>query len=110
IAILLGANVFHHPKASLIRYIIQEIASLTQASVGYLTDGANSAGAWLAGAIPHRHAGGCARHHSGLSAYQMLEKARQAYILFNVEPDLDCANPSLAVSAMQQAKCVIALS
>jgi len=40
----------------------------------------------------------------------MWDKARKAYVLLNVEPNLDCANPTHASAALQQAECVVALS
>ncbi len=110
ICVLLGAQALHHPQASLIRYLSQQLAKQMGAQMGLMTDGANSAGAWLAGAIPHRHAGGEASHHEGLAAQDMLHKARKAYLLMNVEPDLDCANAVLMQEALKQAKSVVALS
>lgn len=108
--ILLGALALHHPQAAEIRYLAQKIADLSGAKLGLMTDGANSAGAWLAGAIPHRHAGGVALNEIGLSAHEMIEKPRKGYLLLNVEPDLDCANAAQAVDAIKQAKFVVALS
>ena len=35
-----------------------------------------------------------------------LAEKLKAYLLFNVEPQLDCSNPAQAMSAMQQAECV----
>lgn len=110
ICIMLGALALHHPQASAIRYLAGRLAELTGAKIGYMTDGANAAGAWLAGAIPHRLAGGITINQPGLNAYDMLEKARKAYILLNVEPDVDCANSALAIDALKQAKFVVALS
>lgn len=108
--LLLGALAFQHPHASTLRALAERIAALTGAKVGYLTPGANSAGAWLAGAIPHRHAGGSLINHAGLDAYGMLHKPRRGYVLLNVEPDLDCANAALAIEALKQAKFTVALS
>ncbi|RDI46923.1 NADH-quinone oxidoreductase subunit NuoG [Aquicella lusitana] len=110
VSILLGAMALHHPRAATIRYLAEQLAEFTGARVGMLTDGANTAGGWLAGAVPHRHAAGEAINYCGLSAYAMLEKPRKAYLLLNVEPDLDCANAAHAIAALKQAKCVIALS
>lgn len=110
VLVLCGALTNHHPQAAEIRYLAQKIAQSCNATLGLMTDGGNAAGAWLAGAIPHRHAGGGEINHQGLNAYEMLEKPRKAYLLLNVEPELDCANPTLAKSALQQAKFVIALS
>jgi NADH-quinone oxidoreductase subunit G len=108
--IILGALALHHPQASLIRYLANHIAAHAQATVGFLTSGGNSAGGWIAGAIPHRHAGGAATQPTGLSAYEMLHKPRKAYVLLNVEPELDCANAHLAIEACKQAQTMIAIS
>jgi NADH-quinone oxidoreductase subunit G len=40
----------------------------------------------------------------------MLEEPRKAYLLLNVEPDLDCANPSQAVAALAEANFVAAIT
>ncbi|VVC75215.1 NADH-quinone oxidoreductase chain 3 [Aquicella siphonis] len=108
--VLLGALALQHPHASAIRFLAQKIAALTGAKLGFMTMGANSAGAWLAGAVPHRHAGGSAINHTGLDAYAMLSKPRKGYVLLNVEPDLDCANALMAEEALKQARFVVALS
>jgi NADH-quinone oxidoreductase subunit G len=108
--ILLGALALHHNEASLIRSLAASIADQTGAKIGMMTDGSNSRGGWLAGAVPHRLPGGVPINHVGLSAYEMLEKPRKAYLLLNVEPELDCANAHQAREALKQAKCVIALS
>lgn len=109
ICIVLGALANHHPQAASLRYYAQEIARNLNAKVGYLTDGANAAGGYLAGAMPHRQVGGV-MNNVGLSAYAMLEKPRKAYVLLNVEPDKDCANSALAKLALQQAQFVVALA
>lgn len=110
VCILLGSSALHDKHASAIRYYAQKIAQLVKGKWGLLTDGANSAGAYLAGAVPHHHAGCSALNHIGLNAYEMLHKPRKAYILLNVEPDLDCVNPSIATEALKQAKLIVALS
>jgi NADH-quinone oxidoreductase subunit G len=110
IHILLGAHALNHPQASSIRGLAHQFAKSINAKIGYLTDGANSAGAWIAGAVSHRHAGGVAINEPGLSAYEMLAKPRQAYLLMNVEPEFDCANAAQAITAMEKAQFVVALS
>jgi len=109
VCIILGALALNHPEASAIRYLAQQLAELTNGKLSFMTEGANAAGAWLAGAVPHRHAGGAAVNHSGLNAYEMIAKPRKAYVLLNVEP-ADCANAQYAHAAFKQADCVIALS
>lgn len=110
ISILLGTQALHQSDAALLRYLAQQIAEKFGAKIGFITDGANAAGAWLAGAIPHREAAGRKAKKAGLNAYEMLANPREAYLLINVEPDLDCANSAMAVEAIKQAKFVVALS
>ena len=86
------------------------IAALTGSRLVQVTDGANSAGAWLAGAVPHRAAGGAAVSAPGKSAHAMLTDALDAYVLLGIEPDRDCADPLAAMAALRGARCVIALT
>lgn len=110
VAILLGALAINHPDAATVRYLAKQLAHQLQAQVGFLTEGANAAGAWLAGAVPHREAGGQVARQIGCNAYELWAQPRQAYLLLNVDPDLDCANAQQALTALQQATCTIALS
>jgi NADH-quinone oxidoreductase subunit G len=107
--ILLGALAQNHPDAAIVRALAQLIADVSQAQVGYLTEGANSAGAWLAGAIPHRGPAGVAIPE-GLTANTALAASLHAYLLFGIEPELDCANPLAALNALSKAEFVIAFS
>jgi len=86
------------------------IAALTGSHFAQATDGANSAGAWLAGAVPHRTAGGGAVSSPGKSAREMLTDSLDAYVLLGIEPDRDCADPLAAMAALRGARCVIALT
>ena len=108
VAVIVGALAMHHPQAAELRYLAGQIAELTNGSLSLMTDGANTAGAWIAGAVPHRQMDGSKTN--GLSASEMLNQARQAYVLLNVEPELDCANAQAAVAAMRDAKFVVALT
>jgi NADH-quinone oxidoreductase subunit G len=89
---------------------VQQIADKTGAKLCLMTEGANSAGAWLAGAIPHRQVAGEALNHVGYSAHEMLSKPRKVYLLLNVEPELDTANAQQAIQAMKESAFIIALS
>lgn len=108
--VLVGALAFNHPEASVLRRLAGLIAELSGTKLGFLTEGANAAGAWLAGAVPHRRTGGKINPQVGAHALGILEKSRKGYLLWNVEPDLDCANPVLARSALKQAEFVVAFS
>ena len=110
VVILIGAMALHHPQAAIIRQIVQKLAGQCQATIGYLTDGANAAGGALAGALPHRGPGGVALEKAGLSADAMWKNPRKAYLLLNVEPDDDCNHPAQVQDALAKAQTVIALS
>lgn len=108
--ILLGALALNHPEAATIRMLATRIAERTGGQLGVLTEGCNAAGAWVTGAIPHRTVAGEPVKQPGLNAQAMFNQPRKAYLLLNVESDLDCANPVAASRALTQAKFVVALS
>jgi NADH-quinone oxidoreductase subunit G len=108
--ILLGAQALHHPQAALLRWLGQRIAETIGGTLNMLTEGGNAAGAWLAGAVPHRGIAGEHLSGPGLDAQGMLDQARRGYLLLNVEPDLDLANPVAASRAFEQAEFIVSLS
>lgn len=108
--IILGAIAQNHPHAGLISEIADLISSLCNAKIAYLTEGANAAGAWLAGAVPHRTAASVNVNNPGLNASSAITANLKGYILFNVEPDCDLVNPHLALKAIDQAEVVISFS
>lgn len=109
IAIIIGALTMHDAEASSIRHLIGKLVQHAKAQCLVMSDGANSVGGWIAGAVPHRLPG-AEETANGLSAYEMLKQPRKAYVLLNVEPNKDCANASLAVAAINEAAFVVALS
>lgn len=109
VCILLGAAAFNHPQAAEIRALAQTLADKMDATIGWLTEGANTAGAWLAGAVPHRGVAGKIER-VGMDAQMVWQKPRKAYLLMNVEPEFDCANPLAANYALEQAEFVVSLS
>jgi NADH-quinone oxidoreductase subunit G len=91
-AILLGNLAQRHPAFSELKSLAGCLGAMLGASVGVLTEGANSAGAYSAGAVPHREAGGTASAVPGLDARAMLEVPRRAYLLFGgIDPANDLA-------------------
>ena len=109
-AVLLGNLAGAHPEAAALRALGQVIADATGARLGMLTEGSNTAGAWLSGAVPHRQAGGKAEAQPGLAARAMLEEPLKAYVLLGVEPELDCWDGRQAREAMERAGLVVALT
>ena len=81
-AILLGNAAAHHEKASSLLSLANWIAQQTGATVGYLTEAANTVGAQLVRAVPGQ---------GGLHAGQMLGGALKATLLLNTEPAFDSA-------------------
>jgi len=108
--VLLGLDAAIHPAFSTLRAIAVLIGELSAAKIGFVSDGANSAGACLAGVLPHRTVGGTARDNAGLDAVQMIAQPRRNYLLLNIEPEFDSANGAQALAAMQQAEFVVALT
>jgi NADH-quinone oxidoreductase subunit G len=106
--IMLGEQAMNHPEAAQIRALSQAIAKLSQAKVSILSDGANSAGAWLAGAVPHRGAAGEELESIGLTAKELLTtKPVRAYFIFNFEPEHDCAYSAEALAALKESGLVV---
>jgi NADH-quinone oxidoreductase subunit G len=96
-AVLLGALAARHSAYADLRALGAAIAQATGASFGVLAEGGNAAGAYIAGAVPHREAGGRAIANSGLSATEMLRKPLGAYVLFGgVEPWVDALDHNAA--------------
>jgi len=109
-SVLLGLGAGMHPAFSTLRALAVLIAGLSGAKLGFLSDGANSAGACLAGVLPHRTAGGQVRENPGLNAAQMIDQPLKNYLLLGIEPEFDFANGAQALTAMQQAELVVALT
>lgn len=110
VSVLLGQYVITHPQASKLYALTRWLALILEATWGEMSFGANSAGAWLAGTVPHRLPMGESEEHEGLTAHQMWEAPRRAYVLMNVEPEYDTMTPHLAKEALMQASTVVVLS
>ena len=100
-AILLGNAAAHHASASSLLALANWIAGQTGATVGYLTEAANTVGAQLAGAMPGP---------KGLNAGQMLGGALKAVLLLNTEPEFDAADGRAAIAGLNMSQMVVTLS
>ena len=100
-AVLLGNAAAHHQKASSLLAIANWIGSQTGATVGYLTEAANTVGAQLVSALPGV---------GGLNAGQMLSGGLHAAILLNNEPEFDSAAGLLAIEGLSKVEMVVTLS
>lgn len=106
--VILGTQAMLQPQLADLRALTNIIAELSGATITTMSDGANAAGAWLTGAVPHRSCGGEAS--SGKNAAEMLSEGMNAFILLDVEPGLDTSNPSVATKAIDNADFVISMS
>jgi len=100
-AILLGNAAAHHASASSLLALANWIATQTGATVGYLTEAANTVGAQWVGAMPA--SGG---QHAG----QMLAGGLKAVVLLNTEPAFDAADGAAAIQGLASAAMVVSLS
>ncbi|MGH8300469.1 MAG: NADH-quinone oxidoreductase subunit NuoG [Steroidobacteraceae bacterium] len=109
-AIWLGALALRHPRFADLRALAAALAQVTGASLGVLAEGANAAGAHLAGAVPHREAGGKPVSSPGLTAADMLSRPLNSYLLVGgAEPWADSPG-SDAARALAQAELVVAIT
>lgn len=100
-AIVLGNGAAHHANASSLLALANWIGEQTGASVGYLTEAANTVGVQWAKAQPQT---------GGKNAAQMLDGSLKAAILLNTEPEFDTAAGAAAVAALDKAEMVVTLS
>ncbi len=120
-AIFLGNIAQHHPHYADLHCVAQAISKITDAHFGLLGESANSVGAYSAGALPWNAGVNMVNKtisdKVGLNAGQMLglcttdgDAACSAYILLNLEPELDCYDTGRAVQVLKNAGFVISLS
>ncbi|HEW97432.1 MAG: NADH-quinone oxidoreductase subunit G [Candidatus Parabeggiatoa sp. nov. 3] len=108
--VLLGNIATAHPQFSVIRALAATIAKLSNATLGYLGEANNTAGAWLAGVLPHRGPAGMPNKTAGLDAKTMLTEGLKGYILLGLEPELDSCDGAAAIAALNKADFVVSLS
>ncbi|WP_227242679.1 NADH-quinone oxidoreductase subunit NuoG [Paraburkholderia caribensis] len=99
--VLLGNGAVQHPEFARIHAAAQWIAESTGATLGFLTEAANTVGAHLVGALPGE---------GGLNAREVFEQPRKGYVLLNLEPEFDTAYPAQALAALNQAEMVVVMS
>lgn len=98
--VFLGNTAAQHPNASQIHALAQWIAQHTGTGFGYLTEAANSVGAYLAGAVPA----------NAEVAGSVLSNARKAVLLLNAEAQQDFADANQVSAVLAQADMVVVMS
>lgn len=100
-AVLLGNAAAHHAQAAELLALANWIAEQTGATVGYLTEAANTVGAQWVKAQPQSN---------GLNAAQMVAGGLKAAILLNTEPAFDTAAGQQALQGLNKSEMVVTLS
>lgn len=109
--ILIGSYVIFGPDYSKILSLCNFLSKLSSAYLGVMTDGSNSAGAWLTGVVPHRlPASISVEHNLGLDCYNIFSKMLKCYILFGVEIEWDSFYSKLAINALKKSDFVVSFS
>jgi NADH-quinone oxidoreductase subunit G len=100
-AILLGNAAAHHAQSESLLALANWIGAQTGASVGYLTEAANTVGAQWVGAQPQK---------GGANAAQMLAGGLKGVLLLNTEPVFDSAAGRAVIESLSTAEMVVSLS
>jgi NADH-quinone oxidoreductase subunit G len=101
VGIFIGNMALSDPRFTEMYSMAEAIGGISGAKGGILPAASNSTGMHMMGVMPSS---------SGMHARAMLEVPRKAYLIVNIEPELDCQHAALAKAAMQKAECVVALT
>jgi len=107
--ILLGQAALAHREAAWLRNLSAWISSATGSALNIVTHGGNATGAEMAGALPGRGPGN-SETDAGLNAREMVATTLKSYLLWDIEPRFDMANPSLVLEALGSAEHVVAVA
>ena len=100
--LILGQAAMAHEQASWLRQLSAWIATATGADLNIIPHGGNSTGAAMAACA------GVAE--TGLNAREMLASPTKKYLLWDIEPEFDLANPANSMRALDSAESVLAVS
>ncbi len=103
--VILGTIVQAMPNYAAMRMLTSFISEATHSTLGYLTPGANTSGAYLAGLLPVVN-----KETKGLDTQAMFAQELKAYILYGVEADYDLENPVQVNNALSNADFVISMT
>ena len=98
--IIVGDLAKNHPAASKIKAVLALIARLSGSALLVLPT-ANSKAAQLVGLLP--------KTETSLNVQQSWQANLKSYVLLGLEPELDCADPVQALSALNNAECVVVM-
>ncbi len=100
--LILGQAAMSHEQASWLRQLSAWIATASGAVLNILPHGGNSTGAAMVA--------GMGDPGTGLNTREMLTSPLKGYLLWDIEPEFDLANPALAMQTLKAAETVVAVS
>jgi len=103
--VFVGALANNHPQASKIKSLIQLIVKLTSTQM-IVFPTANSIAAEISQSLVSNNDKASQR----LNAQQAWKQRLRAYVLYGIEPELDCMDPLEAQNALQQASLVVSMT
>lgn len=104
--LVLGQAALAHNQAAWLRQLSAWVSDATGAALNFVSHGGNAVGAAMAGALPNTGS----QADAGLNVREMLTSSLKGFLLWDVEPDFDFANPDLANNALDSAGQVVAIS
>lgn len=108
--IIMGVQAISSAHLSLIQELCEAIASSTGSTLGYLSPSANSAGACLAGCLPHRSAAGVVAGKTGQHTRQISQSAHSVLINQGINPALDFGDGAVASDLAENNDYIISIN
>ena len=99
--IVVGDQALFHADAARLRALAEWLAEALDVSLMALPGPANSEGAWRAGMVPGE---------GGWPASRQLERGRRGFLLYDLEPEFDTADPAATRAALASADAVVAVT
>ncbi len=110
--ILIGSYITSSIDYSKILSILIDISKITNSNLGVMTEGANTAGAWITEFLPYKRTWNddnkSSRH--GLNALEMFTERLKSYITFGIEIEHDCLYAKEAIKAFKNANFILSFS
>ena len=109
-AVIVGIQALASPYLSLIQELCEAISVHSNSSLGNLSPSANTAGACLAGSLPHRLPGGVTVNGTWQHTRQIIDSKHQVLLSIGINPVLDINHGAIAPQLAENNDFVIAIN
>ena len=109
-ALIVGIQALASPHLSMIQELCEAISAMAGASLGYLSPSSNSAGASLAGCLPHRSTAGVGVEKAGQNTRQIIDSKHSVLLNISLNPALDLDDGGAAQKLADNNDFVISLN